>query len=249
MVEDQAEAAAAAPATFTFLFTDIEGSTRLLTELGAAFSEVLRTHHEILREAIESHGGVVERTEGDAFFALFPTAQAAVSAAVDAQRRLATEPWPRDDPLKVRMGLHTGEAARVDDELVGLDIHRAARIAAVGWGGQVLVSEASRQLLSGERADIELRDLGAHRLKDLDAPQHLYQVVCSGLREDFPALRSLDHLPNNLPSPSLIAFSASSVARLLMARFVRSARSMPTSKPAIDPEMVTGSVTRPSSCV
>ncbi|MBW3664180.1 MAG: tetratricopeptide repeat protein [Actinobacteria bacterium] len=190
----------AGAATFTFLFTDIEGSTRLLTELGAAYSEVLRTHHEILREAIGAHDGVVERTEGDAFFALFPTAQGAVSAAVEAQRQFAAEPWLMDEPLKVRMGLHTGEASRVDDELVGLDIHRAARIAAVGWGGQILVSEASRQLLSGERADIELRDLGAHRLKDLDAPQHLYQVVCSGLREDFPALRSLDHLANNLPT-------------------------------------------------
>jgi predicted ATPase/class 3 adenylate cyclase len=188
--------------TVTFVFTDIEGSTRLATELSERFSAVLERHHALLREAITAHGGVEVMTEGDAFFVVFGAPGAAVAAAAQAQRLLASEPWPAGSEVHVRMGMHTGQAVLGGDNYVGLDVHRAARIAAAGHGGQVLLSDTTRALV--ERTlpeDIELRDLGQHRLKDLPTPEHIYQLVVDGLASDFPTIRSLDARPNNLPAP------------------------------------------------
>jgi predicted ATPase/class 3 adenylate cyclase len=165
--------------TVTFLFTDIEGSTRLLAELGDRYVDVLGEHNRVLRDAFERHGGVEIASQGDSFVAAFATASNAVAAAAEAQRELARS------PVRVRMGIHTGEPELTAEGYVGLDLHRAARIGAAGHGGQVVVSETTRALLDG---DFELRDLGEHRLKDLDGPIRLFQVG----RDEFPRLRSLD---------------------------------------------------------
>ncbi len=150
--------------TVTFLFTDIEGSTRLVQELGEEWADLLVRHDEILRAAIASGGGTEVRTEGDAFFAAFPTAAGAVNAAVVAQRAFAGEPWPEDHAIRVRMGLHTGSGILGGDDYVGLDVHRAARIAAAGSGGQVLLSDATRALAEPELEEgVGLGDLGPHR--------------------------------------------------------------------------------------
>jgi class 3 adenylate cyclase len=172
--------------TVSFLFTDIEGSTRLLHELGDEYSEALAEHRRALREAFERHGGVEVDTQGDAFFVAFPTAPGALQAAAEGQEALAP------GPIRVRMGLHTGTPQLTDEGYVGLDVHRAARIAACGHGEQILVS-ASTAALTGTDG---LRDLGEHRLKDLSAPERLYQL---GERE-FPPLRSLYR--TNLPIPA-----------------------------------------------
>jgi predicted ATPase/class 3 adenylate cyclase len=189
--------------TITFMFTDIEGSTRLVQQLGTdRWSGLLERHRELIRDAISRHGGVEVGTEGDGFFAAFPLPAEAVGAAVDAQRGLASEPWPEEAPVRVRIGLHTG-AGRLDADgtYVGADVHRAARIAAAGHGEQVVISEATR-ILSGSElpGGVQLRDLGQARLKDLDQPEQLYQLVVEGLRSDFPPLRTLGGTPTNLPT-------------------------------------------------
>src|SRR5213596_2175272 len=168
--------------TVTFLFTDVEGSTKLLNELGDAYADVLGEHRRVLRDAFAVHGGVEVDTQGDAFFVAFARASDALNAAAEAQRSLEA------GPVKVRMGIHTGEPALTDEGYVGIDVHRAARIAAVGHGGQVLVSQSTRDLVSEE-----LRDLGEHRLKDLTAPERIYQLG----GDEFPPLRSLNQ--SNLP--------------------------------------------------
>ncbi|MDP9319701.1 MAG: tetratricopeptide repeat protein [Chloroflexota bacterium] len=190
----------------TFLFTDIEGSTASVHELGTdRWESVLEIHSRIIRDALATNGGVEVRTEGDAFFAVFTSPSAAVAAAAAAQRGLATATWPEGAPVRVRMGLHTGEArpasgaAAVD--YVGFEIHRAARIAAAGHGGQVLVSETTESLVRDGLANgLAFRDLGEHRFKDLARSQRVYQLLIDGLRDDYPPLRSLDSIPNNLPS-------------------------------------------------
>ncbi|HJW22061.1 MAG TPA: adenylate/guanylate cyclase domain-containing protein [Candidatus Limnocylindrales bacterium] len=186
----------------TFLFSDIEGSTRLEQEVGTArYSEVRERHRALLRGAFEAHGGVEQGTEGDSFFVVFPGARSAVLAAIDAQRALVAEPWPDGLTLKVRMGLHAGEAAMAGGSLVGLDINRAARIAAVANGGQVVISDAIRSLVANQLpTGVMLKPLGSHRLKDLREPEALLQVVADGLPETFPPLRSIDARPNNLPT-------------------------------------------------
>src|ERR671922_191046 len=136
--------------TATFLFTDIEGSTRLVRQLGQHWLAVLEDHNRILREAIAANGGQVPRTEGDAFFAVFPSAVRAVAAAVAAQQALVAHAWPEGVTLKVRMGLHTGEGRLGGDDYVGLDVHRAARIAGIGHGGQVLMSDATKALCAND---------------------------------------------------------------------------------------------------
>ncbi len=187
--------------TVTFLFTDIEGSTRLLQSLGSGYADLLARHHAIVRAAIAAHAGAEAGTEGDSFFVAFPSAAEAVSAAVEVQRALAAEPWPTDHGVRVRMGLHTGEAALGGDAYVGIDVHRAARIAAAGHGGQALVSETTRALVAGSLPDgVTLADLGEHRLKDLSGAERLHQLVIEGLPARFPALRTLDATPNNLPT-------------------------------------------------
>jgi len=170
--------------TVTFLFTDIEGSTRLLRELGERYADVLAEHNRLLREAFSRHGGLEMSTQGDSFFVAFADAGSAVAAAGDIQAALA------GGPVRVRIGIHTGEAVVTDEGYVGIDVHRAARIMSAGHGGQVLLSETTRQLL-GENH--ELVDLGEHRLQDLGAPHRLFQL---GDR-DFPPLRTLYR--TNLP--------------------------------------------------
>ena len=188
--------------TLTFLFSDIEGSTRLEQALGTGTYAPLRERHRaLLRAAFAAHGGTEEGTEGDSFFVVFSSARDAVAAAVDAQRALATEAWPDGAQIRVRMGIHAGEASRSGGSLVGLDINRAARIAAAANGGQIVVSEAVGTLVgAGLPADASLRSLGSHRLKDLGEPQPLLQVLAPGLPDEFPPLRSIDARPNNLPT-------------------------------------------------
>jgi predicted ATPase/class 3 adenylate cyclase len=186
--------------TVTFLFTDIEGSTRLVQSLGDQYAKVLADHCRIMRDAIGGADGVEVGTEGDSFFAVFREPRAAVDAALAAQRALGAHDWPGSAEVRVRMGVHTGEGKLGGDNYLGLDVHRAARIAAAGHGGQVLVSDATRSLV--ERilpGGAHLRELGAHRLKDLATPERLFQLEATGLAGEFPALRTLDARANNLP--------------------------------------------------
>jgi predicted ATPase/class 3 adenylate cyclase len=184
--------------TVTFLFTDVEGSTRLAQQRPDVFADLLEQQRELVRAAIDAHGGVEVGTEGDSVFAVFTVARRAVMAAVTAQRSLAAHAWPDGAAVRVRMGLHTGDASVVADNYVGLDVHRAARIMSAGHGGQILISDATSSLL-GDTGEIDLDDLGLHRLKDLQKPEHLFQVRAADLATSFPALRSLDAFPNNLP--------------------------------------------------
>ena len=187
--------------TATFFFSDIEGSTRLLQSLGERYSGALTRHHELMRRAFAAHDGRELRLVGDSFFTLFNSAVGAVAASVDAQKALAAEAWPDGAAFRVRIGLHTGEAAVVGGEYVGIDVHRAARIASAAHGGQVLVSGSVRAIVEDALAgDVRLRDLGEHRLKDLSRPEHLYQVEAGGLPTEFPPLNTLDRTPNNLPT-------------------------------------------------
>jgi predicted ATPase/class 3 adenylate cyclase len=184
----------------TFLFTDIEGSTALLTELGADFLQVRDRHDHVIRAAIEQGGGIEIATEGDSFFAAFPTAVGALRAAVAAQRALSAAPETKGRRVEARMGLHTGEGQLGGASYVGIDVHRAARIASAGHGGQVLLSDATRGLVESQLPDgVTLRDLGSHRLKDLPQPEHLHDLLIAGIRTDFPALRSMSARPTNLP--------------------------------------------------
>lgn len=182
--------------TVTLLFSDIEGSTRLLRQVSDGYADLLTDHRRVLRSAFEAHGGYVVDSEGDAFFVAFESASDAVAAAADAQRALAQHVWPADLEIRVRMGLHTGEPRLIDGRYVGLDVHRAARVMAAGHGGQVVVSGSTRQLLGGH---LDLRDLGEHRLKDLSGPQRLYQLQIEGLPDKFPPLKTLENRPTNLP--------------------------------------------------
>jgi predicted ATPase/class 3 adenylate cyclase len=188
--------------TYTFLFTDIEGSTNLERAIGRErYGELRDRHRAILRNVWEAHHGDEQGTEGDSFFVAFAEPSAAIEAAVAAQRALAAEPWPDDAPIRVRMGINSGPAEMTAEGLVGVSINRAARIAALAYGGQVLVSGLTRDLQEDHpAAGVALRDLGSHRLKDLSAPVRIAQVVADGLLVDFPALRSLDARPNNLPT-------------------------------------------------
>jgi predicted ATPase/class 3 adenylate cyclase len=187
--------------TVTFLFTDIEGSTRLLQRLGDGYRAVQDDHARTLRRAIDEGGGVAIRTEGDSFFAVFADHAGAVRAAVAAQRALAAHQWPHGTPLRVRMGLHTGRGELGGDDYIGIDVNRAARIAAAGHGGQVLLSEPTRSLVRHELPDgVTIRDLGDHRLKDLEHPIRIHELVIEGLPSDFPPLKTLE-VPSTLPSP------------------------------------------------
>jgi predicted ATPase/class 3 adenylate cyclase len=187
--------------TVTFLFSDIEGSTRLLQGLGHRYPEVLESHQRLLRQAFDRNGGTDLGTEGDSFFVVFPAAHQALAAAVDAQRELAGHAWPEEGEVRVRIGLHTGEGTLGGDSYVGMDVHRAARIAAAGHGGQVLVSESTRALVEHALPEgVGLQDLGEHRLKDLLKPERIFQLVHPELSSNFPPLATLSHRPNNLPT-------------------------------------------------
>ncbi len=187
--------------TVTFLFTDIEGSTRLLQQLGDGYRDVLEAHAAIIRDRVAAHQGMVVSTEGDAFFCVFASATAAVAAAADILRGLSAHAWPPGVALKVRAGLHTGEGQRGGDDYVGIDVHRAARVAGAGHGGQIVLTSTTRELAAPTLPDgLTLRDLGRHRLKDLIEPEHLFQLIVAGLPAAFPPLRSIDARPNNLPA-------------------------------------------------
>jgi predicted ATPase/class 3 adenylate cyclase len=188
---------AAPTGTVTLLFSDIEGSTRLLQRSGEAYAGLLAEQRRLLHEAFERNRGFVVDSQGDSFFVAFATAGDAVAAAAEAQLALAEHDWPDEHEIRVRMGLHTGEPRVVDGRYVGVDVHQAARVMAAGHGGQVLVSESTRALLD---EGIGLRDLGAHRLKDLSDTHRIFQLEIEGIPADFPPLRTLDNRPTNLPT-------------------------------------------------
>ena len=186
--------------TVTFLFTDLQGSTRLWEDEPDAMRAAMARHDALLDDAITRHGGVVFSRMGDGIAAAFGSAPQAVEAALDAQLALSVEPWGATGPLRARMGLHTGAAAVVGDQYESQPLNRCARLMAVAHGGQVVVSEAVEPLVRGALPDgVELVDLGEHRLRDLARPMHVFQVAHPALPRDFPALVSLDAFPGNLP--------------------------------------------------
>src|SRR5579859_2402899 len=188
--------------TITLLFTDIEGSTHLLQQLGDRYANLLTEYRHLLRTAFDEYHGHEVDTQGDAIFAAFARASDAFLATVSAQRALAVHSWPGAVTVRVRMGLHTGEPSRVAEGYVGLDVHYAARIMSAAYGGQVLLSQTTRDLVEHEGAEgISLRDLGEHRLKDFEQAMQLYQVVIAGLPADFPPLKTLDGGAATLPVP------------------------------------------------
>ena len=187
--------------TVTFLFTDVEGSTRLWEEHPVAMQPALARHDDLVRGAIDAHRGYVVKMTGDGFHAAFATARDAVDAAVAAQRAIGAEAWIDVGTLRVRMGLHTGEAGQRDGDYYGPALNRAARLMARAHGGQVVCSQTSADLVRDELgAGLELRDLGVHQLRDLERPERVFQVCGAELDGEFPPLRSLDVYPGNLPS-------------------------------------------------
>jgi predicted ATPase/class 3 adenylate cyclase len=194
--------------TVTFLRTDVEGSMRLARALGAGWDELNATQLGIVRGAVEARGGIAVRTEGDAVFAVFPEAVAAVLAAIDVQRGLSVHAWPDDAIVRARVGLHTGEAHLAGDDYGGFDVNRAARVAAVGHGGQIVLSDPTRALVDGELpAGATIRDLGRHALRDVPQPERLFQLDVPGLPTQFPPLRTGAASVGNLP-PRLTSFVA-----------------------------------------
>ena len=188
--------------TVTFLFTDIEGSTKIWEDHPDAMGPALARHDDLLRWSIEDNGGFVFNTVGDAFCAAFPTAGPALEAALASQLALTAEPWGTEVPLRVRLALHTGSAEERDGDYYGPTLSRVARLLAAAHGGQVLISAATQELARDQLpADASLRDLGEASLKDLARPERVFQLLHPALAADFPALRSLDNpaLPNNLP--------------------------------------------------
>jgi predicted ATPase/class 3 adenylate cyclase len=185
--------------TVTLLFTDLEGSTRLVERLGVDFAGVLTDHFALLRSSIADFGGSEFGTEGDALFAVFDRAQDAVCAAAEAQRALAAHRWPDGVRVRVRMGLHSGTPDRGPGSYVGHDVNRAARIAAAAHGGQVLLSAATRTLAAPLPPGLDVVDVGRHRLKDISDPEHLFQLIGTGLDKDFPPLATQTAVPTNLP--------------------------------------------------
>lgn len=189
--------------TVTFLFTDIEGSTRLWEAEPERMAVALRRHDDLVRAAMQDAGGYVFKTVGDAFCAAFWTAEAAVTAALEAQRALAAQDWPTRRPIRVRMGLHTGASEERDGDYFGPVVNRVARLTAVAHGGQVVLSATTAELVAQSLGDdVRLADLGLHRLKDLGRAEHVFQLAAPFLETEFPSLSSLDNpeLPNNLPS-------------------------------------------------
>ena len=180
------------------LFSDIEGSTRLLGQLGVQYGEALSVQRSIIREEVRRWRGREILTEGDSFFVVFGSASDAVNAALAAQLRLNSYPWRDGAALRVRMGLHTGEPTLHEDDYIGMDVHRAARIAAAAHGGQIVMSATTAQFIGDRSPEVHLKDLGWHRLKDIPEPEHIVQLVADGLERDFPPLKSLG-TPTNLP--------------------------------------------------
>ena len=192
--------------TVTFLRTDVEGSMRLAAALGSRWDELNAAQLAVVRDAVGAHGGVTVRTEGDAVFGVFADAARAVAAAIDTQRGLIAWPWPDGTEVRVRIGLHSGEAHLAGDDYGGFDVNRAARIAAVGHGGQIVLSDPTRALVATDLPDgVAIRDLGRHVLKDVPHPERLFQLDVPGLPADFPPIRTRLSIPGNLP-PRLTSF-------------------------------------------
>ncbi len=186
--------------TITFLYTDIEGSTRLWEQQPQAMKAAVECHDALLRQAIAAHQGQVFRTAGDGLCAAFATAPDAVAAALAGQQAVQAEAWGEVGPLRVRMALHTGAVEVCDGDYVGACLNRVARLLAAGHGGQVLLSGAVQELVRNQLPPgAGLRELGEHRLRDLVEPERVYQVLHPDLPADFPPLRSLDAYPHNLP--------------------------------------------------
>jgi class 3 adenylate cyclase len=183
--------------TVTFLFSDIEGSTALLTQLGDAWGDALGDHRRLLRDTVAEAGGREVDNQGDAFFFVFARARDATGAAAVSQRALATHGWPEDADLRVRMGLHTGEPAVGEEGYLGIDVVRAARICSAAHGRQVLVSETTRALVGGN----DFLDLGLHQLKGIEGDQRLFQLLVEGVQTEFPRPRTLDVAPAVPPLP------------------------------------------------
>src|SRR5262245_33940965 len=186
----------------TFLFTDIEGSTRLAQLLGAQYRPVLAEHRQILRHALGAGDGVALFTEGDSVFAAFPDANAAVRACADAQRALSAHTWPDQASPRVRMGLHSGFAEPAGGEYATPEVHRAARVASAAHGGQVLCSAATARLATDLPADASLQDLGLYQLRGFDGRERLFQLIADGLEAHFPRPRTLAAAAHNLPAPA-----------------------------------------------
>jgi YVTN family beta-propeller protein len=201
--------------TVTFLFTDIEGSTGLLKQLGRArYGELLADQQRLLREVFAAHRGEVIDTQGDSFFVAFRSAADAISAAVESQRVLAAHPWPEGADVRVRIGIHSGEASATEERYLGFSVHRAARIGAAAHGGQVLVSDSTRSLVEDDLPEgVVLRDLGSHRLKDIDRPERISQLAAEGLQAEFPPLRRAEPVKTSpiLRRRSLLAAVAAGV--------------------------------------
>ncbi len=185
----------------TFLFTDLQGSSRLWEQHPAEMPAVIARHDALLRAAVEAHAGRVIKTTGDGLHAVFDTPSAAVAAVVEGQQALLREPWPPAIPVRVRMGLHTGEAEAREGDYFGSSVNRAARLMALAHGGQIVLSAATAALLADDLPpQAALRDLGNHRLRDLSRAEHVFQVLHPALPADFPPLASPDTFPNNLPA-------------------------------------------------
>jgi class 3 adenylate cyclase len=180
--------------TVTFLCSDIEGSTQLLKQLGRdRYAGVLADQRRLLREVFAAHGGEEVDTQGDSFLVAFRSAEDALRGAVEAQRAVAVHDWPDGSDLRVRIGIHSGDADSSDGRYVGFAVHRAARIGATAHGGQVLVSSATRELVEDDLGDgISLVDVGTVRLKDFDRPERIAQVEAPGLEQGFPALAAIE---------------------------------------------------------
>lgn len=179
------------------MFTDIEASTQLALRLGPDFASTLAEHFDLIRRCVSGEGGNQVKTTGDGVFAVFASAPSALAAARATQRAFASHGWPIGGDVRIRMGIHTGEATLSDGDYAGVEVHRAARLMTAGHGGQILVSETTRSLAG---AELEFRDLGRHLLRGLEADEHIYQLVVDGLPADFPPLRTASAAPNNLPA-------------------------------------------------
>ena len=237
----------------TFLFTDIQGSTRLVKQLRDRYGEVLADHQRLLRAAFVAHGGHEVDTQGDSFFVAFSSARDALLAAVEGQLALLSHTWPDGVEIRIRMGVHTGQAIASGGRYTGLAVHRAARIGAAGHGGQILVSQATQTLLEDEEEDLHffLRDLGEQQLKDLDRPVRLYQAAADGLPAEFPPLRPDAGPPAAAPPEMpfwrrpvalvagavvLVALVAAVVGTLFLGGDPASVAVQPNSVAVIDPE-------------
>ena len=187
--------------TVTFLFTDVEGSTALAHRLPHDFQDILVEHRSLVRAAVAERDGVEIDVRGDEFFVAFDDAAGAAHAAVAAQRAISSHAWPKDAELRIRMGMHTGEAIYADKDYLGVDVHKAARICFAGHGGQILLSEATHELVPEE---LERRELGAYRLRGLPTPERIFQLMAPGLPQEFPALRGVDQDGDRPPAVRVV---------------------------------------------